>query len=629
MRLFLDIECYRNYFLTLFTNDQGKSKSYEIFDDDDSGFDREAIAKLITTTGVELVTFNGNSYDVPMLMLALSGESTRGLKAASDGIITQNIRPWNFYRDNGLVEPELNHIDLIEVAPGVVGLKMYGGRLHFLKLQELPVPPDAVLTREQANDIKKYCKNDTLVTKRLFEELEQAIDLRRLMSEQYGVDLRSKSDAQIAEAVLREEYKRLAGSTPPKTEINYMSFYYEPPSYIKFVGEDLMSKLKIIESAEMVIEESGHVKMPKEIADMKIEIGGNKYKIGIGGLHSQESEACHVSDDEFLMIDRDVTSYYPNLMLNMDMSPGSFGEYFPVVYRKILEERLIAKAAGDKVKSDSLKITLNGTFGKTSNKYSLLYSPKMMIRTTLTGQLSLLMLIEVLERFGVPVVSANTDGIVLKCPRKKKEQLDWIISKWEKHTNLETEETVYQALYSRDVNNYIAITENGKAKAKGVYGNPGLSKNPQNTICSEAVTEMLRSGTPVAETIRGCKDIGKFITLRTVKGGAEKNGQPLGKAIRWYYAKGETGTINYITNGNKVPRTEGAKPLLDLPDNLPEDLDYDWYIRECDEILMDLGAKPRPVVDKIPRKNSKAWKELFSNNLIVENSKGKWEWVEG
>jgi hypothetical protein len=239
------------------------------------------------------------------------------------------------------------------------------------------------------------------------------------------------------------------------------------------------------------------------------------------------------------------------------------------------------------------------------------------------------MLIEVLERFGVPVVSANTDGIVIKCPRKKKEKLDWIVSKWEKHTNLETEETVYRALYSRDVNNYIAITENGKAKAKGVYGNPGLSKNPQNTICSEAVTELLRSGAPVAETIHGCKDIGKFITLRTVKGGAEKNGQPLGKAIRWYYAKGETGTINYITNGNKVPRTEGAKPLLDLPDTLPEDLDYDWYIRECDEILMDLGAKPRPVVEKIPRKNSKAWKELFSNNLIVENSKGKWEWVKG
>jgi hypothetical protein len=611
----------------MFCNESGQAKSFEMFNGDRSKFDREAIIKLITHKDVELVTFNGNSYDIPILVLALSGASNAELKAASDEIVTRNVRAWHFYKQNGLVEPEINHIDLIEVAPGMVGLKMYGGRLHFPKLQELPIEPDATLTEEQAVAIKKYCKNDTLVTQSLYEKLREQIDLRRVMSEEYGTDLRSKSDAQIAEAVLKAEYQRLTGSAPPKTEINYTSFYYEPPSYVKFLTPYLQEKLQIIKSAEMVIEESGHVKMPKEIADMKIEIGGNKYKIGIGGLHSQESEVCHISDKDNLLIDRDVASYYPNLMLNMNMSPGSFGDHFQTVFRRILEERLVAKRSGDKVRADSLKITLNGTFGKTSNKYSLLYSPVMMIRTTLTGQLSLLMLIEVLDKIGIPVVSANTDGIVIKCPVGSKDKLDAVIARWESHTKLETEETVYDALYSRDVNNYIAITKDGKAKAKGVYGNPGLSKNPQNTICSEAVITYLSKFIPVEVTVRDCKDITKFLTLRTVNGGAEKNGEPIGKAIRWYYAVGEKGTINYVKNGNIVPRSEGAKPLMDIPETFPDDVDYEWYIRECEEILMSVGAKLRPVVEKLPRKNSKAWKELRDSGQIVENHKGKWEWA--
>lgn len=279
------------------------------------------------------------------------------------------------------------------------------------------------------------------------------------------------------------------------------------------------------------------------------------------------------------------------------------------------------------VKADALKLTLNGTFGKTSNKYSTLYSPEFMIRTTITGQLTILMLIEALERCGIAVVSANTDGIVIKCPREKRDMLNIIVERWEQRTGLTTEETEYSALYSRDVNNYIAVKPDGTAKAKGVYGPVSLSKNPQNPICAEAVIAYLTKGKPVSTTVRNCQDITKFLTLRTVNGGAEKNGEPLGKAIRWYYATGVEGAIHYATNGNTVPRSEGAKTIMDLPESLPKDIDYNWYIRECEEILMAVGAKGRPFVEKIPRKNSKAWKALRDEGKIAENHKGKWEWV--
>jgi len=628
-RLFLDIEVYRNYFLALFMNDDLKVKRFEIFNDDVSGFDPEMILQIIGADDVEICTFNGMSYDIPILTFALLNPDTVLIKNASDRIIEGNMRPWSFYRTMGLREPDMNHVDIIDVAPGMVGLKLYGGRLNTKRLQELPLHPSATIGAEDVPLLRQYCKNDTIVTKELFDALNGQLELRRAMSSEYGVDLRSKSDAQIAEAVLKAEYKRLTGDVPPKVNSRDDSFYYDPPAYIRFSTDQLKDAIETIKTAEMVLnDKTGHVIIPSEVSRLVIHIGNSRYKIGIGGLHSQESEATHYSDDNTVLIDRDVESYYPRMMLNMNMRPGGFGEYFNPVYGKILDDRLAAKHAGDMVKSNSLKIVLNGTFGKTSNKYSTLYSPDFMIRTTLTGQLTILMLIEALERCDIPVVSANTDGIVIKCPVGKVDILNIIVDKWEKHTGLKTEETRYKALHSRDVNNYIAVKEDGKTKGKGVYGNVSLQKNPQNPICAEAVSAFLTVGTPIEDTVRNCRDICKFISLRTVTGGAILEDLKLGKAIRWYYQKGRKTTINYVTNDNTVPRTEGAFPIMDLPDEFPDDVDYDWYLEECNEMLMALGVKARPHVEKLPRKNSKAWKALRDAGSIVEGKKGKWEWVK-
>jgi len=59
--------------------------------------------------------------------------------------------------------------------------------------------------------------------------------------------------------------------------------------------------------------------------------------------------------------------------------------------------------------------------------------------------------------------------------------------------------------------------------------------------------------------------------------------------VRWYYAKGEPRHIEYKLNGNKVAKTDGARPLMELPDVLPADLDYQWYIDEAQSILGDIG----------------------------------------
>lgn len=614
-RIYLDIECYRNYFLVMGMADDGRHIAFE--QHDDQALDTRRLAAFLTAKDAEFVTFNGNNYDIPLIRMALAGATCTQLKDASDAIIVDKLKPWDFDRRFQCVALTLNHIDLIEVAPGMVSLKVYGGRLHTKRMQDLPIEPSALITPEQRPLMRRYCKNDLCVTRDLANALSEQVKLREFMGSTLGEDIRSKSDAQIAESVLKRRIQDQTGMVPRKWPINYTSFKYIAPEYIRF-GEPLLKEaLAVLTTVEFKIKsDTGHIIMPPEVEALDIRVGGTKYKVGIGGLHSQESEVSHYADDNTILCDIDVRSYYPNLMLNMGMYPDSMGPHFLSAYRDILVERLAAKDTGDKVKDATLKITLNGTFGKTSSKYSTLYNPKMMLHTTLGGQLSILMLIEGLEQRGVPVVSANTDGIVVKCPKEKLPVLNRIVPIWEKLANLETERTDYSSIHSRDVNNYVAIKTDGKVKLKGVFGQSNLGKNPQNDICSMALVAYLTDGAPIRQTVESCTDIRKFVTVRTVKGGAFKEGYDLGKAIRWYYARGETGTITYLSNGNTVSRSKGAKPVMGLPDELPDDIDYDWYVAEAEGFLMDVGVVPRPTPIKLPRKNSNLWKQMVADGNI-------------
>ena len=322
----------------------------------------------------------------------------------------------------------------------------------------------------------------------------------------------------------------------------------------------------------------------------------------MGGLHSCEKSIAHKSDGEFLLIDRDVASYYPNIILNLGLYPKHLGPDFLRVYGAIVEQRLSAKKSGNSIDADALKITINGGFGKFGSKYSVLYSPDLLLAVTLTGQLSLLMLIEMLELSGIHVISANTDGIVIKAPRKRMDEMNNIIKQWEEITNFETEETQYDALYSRDINNYIAVKPGGKCKFKGAYSDPWsdakaaifrFHKNPSTQICITAVEKLITKGVPVEQTIKECFDISRFVSIKNVKGGAVKDGVYLGKAVRWYYSKETPGPIVYNGSGNMVGKSNGAKPCMDLPKDFPKDIDYDWYYKECVEMLFDLSFYQR------------------------------------
>jgi len=49
-------------------------------------------------------------------------------------------------------------------------------------------------------------------------------------------------------------------------------------------------------------------------------------KMGIGGLHSTESNVSHVADELTVLRDHDVASYYPSLILRTGISPMQLGD---------------------------------------------------------------------------------------------------------------------------------------------------------------------------------------------------------------------------------------------------------------------------------------------------------------
>lgn len=667
--LVFDVECYSNYFLVSFQCiETDKIVYFEhtplgyTINGEYVGFDRWTHCLTFILFRCLVIGFNSKTYDMPMTLVAIQGKTPNELKFVSDEIIIDEMRAYQVERKYGVRAPYINHIDVIDVAPITASLKIYMGRLHCERMQDLPFPPETVLTAEQAAIVRDYNVNDLDGTKRLYLHVLPFIQMREELGQEYRQDWRSKSDAQIAEAVIVTELERLGPIGKKAGFETGDEFFYKVPEWVSFETPQFQHALEVVANTPFTIGGGGSALCPQSIVDLKPRLGSSVYRLGIGGLHSSEESVYYRESETHLIIDRDVASYYPYIILNNNLYPEHLGPAFLEVYRSLVMRRLTLKKAKNPLEA-GLKIAINGTFGKLGNFYSDIYSPDLLTQVTMTGQLALLMQIEAAELAGISVISANTDGVVYHCRRDAYDRLENVLTAWEGRTGFVTEETRYSALYSRDVNNYIAVKhlQPGKnkpeIKTKGVYCERGsaqnsvLSKNPEMLVCSEAVQQYLANGVPIEETINSCDDIRKFVSVRNVKGGASKSydhywlddwipyeggtwvrrawmdeglpyermaimmtatdiypgGKPspvkiakpesevyLGKAVRWYYAKEETGTINYVISGNKVPKSEGAKPLMILPLKIPDDLDRSRYIAEANDILYDLGVRRRP-----------------------------------
>jgi hypothetical protein len=655
----VDTECYPNYWLfgiRYATGDVWQCRAVGPFSALTES-DRQTMRRILST--VPIWTFNGNRYDLWMIAAALAGYTVGQLKVLNDKIIAERIAPWTL----GIPRfTPADHIDVMEVIPGAGGQKYKAGIIHYRTMRDLPYDIATNLDADQMANVDQYNANDLGQLLALAEAVRPQIALREKLSDRYGMDLRSKSDAQVAEAVIKARCEAALGRQIPRSDPDWnQTFTYDAPEYLAAISHPaLREALAAATSATFSLSAAGAVTLPASLEGRTVTIGAGVYRMGIGGLHSSEERAAHRADDDYMLVDVDVASYYPNLMLNAGAWPEALGAQFLHEFKSIMVERLAAKSAAktllkgtpEQIEAATMdgggKIMINGTFGKTGSVWSPLFAPKMMIRTTLTGQLSLMLLIEWLEAAGIRAVSANTDGVVLKLRRADLAVMRAIVKRWETAGGLEMEETHYSAIYSRDVNNYLAVTTEGKVKRKGVYSPTSLimKKAPALEICADACAEYVRTGTPVADTILMCADLRKFVIIKNVAGGACKmwgdgprNGQKvadmlprltahgwtkqgvrwvhpshpeplkagdaypltfapqrpevLGKVVRWYYSTQAPGPIVYASGkkqGDLVSDSWGAMPTMVLPDTLPADIDYVYYVDIATQMLRDCAA---------------------------------------
>lgn len=612
----LDIELFNN-FLLIAIRLIGSDNIVTFIKDENNEPDWDKLRRILRK--YTLVTYNGMNFDVPLIVMALEGASVAELKAAANRIIQGGIKWWDVERELNIGIPQwIDHIDLIEPQPNpFASLKILNGRLHGRSMQDLPYEHDAVLTEEQKQRVIFYCRNDLDATELLWNSLQEAISIREAVSEEIGIDCRSKSDTQMGSAIFKRKVEQETGERIQKPEYKPgQSFNYVAPDFIRFETEQLQTVLRRIQEHTFVVGPDGKVKLPDWLSNEKIAIGPSTFQMGIGGLHSTESNRCVLSDDEKKIVSVDVASYYPASIINLGLYPHAVGPKFIDAYRGLRDDRIAAKKAGNKVLDKSYKTAINGSFGLLGSKYSFMFAPHLLIAVTLTGQLALLMLIERAFLKGIPAISANTDGTEFLCPveyygglngdRVVSGLLKDVLEQWEQDTGYVLEAVEYKALFNQSVNSYFALKANGGHKRKGPFTNPWnedkndfdsrgqLMKNPQMTICSDAALAFIKHGIPVRRTIESCADIRQFITVIKVTKGATWNGEYLGKTVRYYWGVNGQPIYEAVANPKtgvfkKVPKTDGSVECMTLPDELPDDIEYERYVEETEKILREIG----------------------------------------
>jgi hypothetical protein len=380
-------------------------------------------------------------------------------------------------------------------------------------------------------EMEEYNDNDVFICCELVRMNQEEIRLRYMISKEYEINVLSASRSTIADKVIVKLYSKFTGFHPKrfidtKTIRRKIEVSEILSEKIQFSSPQLNDLLQSLHSLVLRGE--------KGEFERTFTYAGTSYTLATGGLHSNEIPAIYVANDKQTIVDRDVASYYPNLIRSLKvcqkhLNPKAWFRIADTIVDERLEHKHLAKDKSlsliQRMKHTTaaacLKIVANaGIFGKMGSEKSFLCDKKAMYKVTINGQLFLLMLIERLEDAGIHVISANTDGIVTIVPKGLEETADNICHWWEKHLGLELEFTYYSKYVTEGVNSYLTVKTDGKKKFKGRM-NPkmyleDLSKGYNSPIVAKAVTEYFINGTPVMETLRNSKSILDFCRTQNV-----------------------------------------------------------------------------------------------------------------
>lgn len=550
-----DIEVYPNLFLICAKNCiTGERRRFQV---SPLGDDRKEIALWLQNEVEEMVGFNSLFYDYPVLHYALLNLwNLRGrdfCKKTFDYSTSIIKGRKTFIKDRDVVRKQIDlfKINHYDNKAKMTSLKLLQFNLRLKNIRELPYKPGTVLTDEQIQTVIDYCDNDADATELVYIETLSEIQLREKLSGQYNIDFTNFNSTKIGEYILISKIitalgedavydifetdngirKKVKNTKRESIDLNDVIF-----PYINYTTEPFQKilewfKSRVITETKGVFSEipfdelkslEPHYFIDKKVGKQKtlnIIYKGFQYDFGVGGIHGSVSPGIYESDDDYELWDWDVASYYPNLAIKNRFYPEHFGEVFCDIYESIYEERKLYPKKTHPAENIALKLALNGSYGKSNSIFSALYDPLYTMKTTVNGQLLLCMLSERLmeEIPDCTMIQINTDGMTVRVHKKYIEQMKAICARWEKLTQLELESVMYSKMIIKDVNNYIAVKTDGKAKRKGaafIYkiepGELELHKNFSMLIVPKALEAYFVDNKPVEEFIRNHDDIYDF-----------------------------------------------------------------------------------------------------------------------
>ncbi len=617
-----DIETYPNVFtLAVEHADAPLRWMFEISDWRNDSREIVAFLQFLKENDARMVGFNNLGFDYPVLHTMIRmGTSTAGtLYEKAMAIIGSQDEDGSKWMH--LVKPSdqfVTQIDLFKIhhfdnKARATSLKVLEFNMRADNIEDLPFKVGTTLNREQVEVLKRYNQHDVSMTKAFYHKSLDMIHFREELTRKYARDFMNHNDTKIGKDyfVMKLEEAGVScydfgpsGRTPRQTKRPVIHLKDAILPWISFEQPEFNGVLQGLKARSII--ETKWV-----FTDLTATFNGFTFVFGLGGIHgSVESEVIE-SDAEHVIVDLDVTSYYPNLAITNGFHPAHLGKEFVSIYKHLFEQR--KQYPKKSAESAMLKLALNGVYGDSNNQFSVFYDPLYTMTITLNGQLLLCLLAEGLMTIpGLRLIQVNTDGLTVRVPRSHKIMVDLARAAWQERTGLNLEEAIYKAMMIRDVNNYIGVFDPAFAKPgdptvkrKGAYEwKMGWHQNAGGLVIAKVAEKVLVEGAPIRETVQQWPDIMDFMLRTKVPRSSylaiEWDGQPpqqLQNTTRYYIAEGGGRLFKWmppLKGKNEwrkigVESGWGVQPCNDIQEAGKLPVDFDYYVREVEKLCLGLA----------------------------------------
>lgn len=553
--------------------------------------DSEGVVEFLREKKPILCGYNNKHYDQYILKGVTSYYDPEQIKMINDFIIAEGQQGW-MYNYNSAV-PNIPQIDLMDDVVPRKSLKMLEGAMG-LTIVESSIPFDhpTKWTDSELKEITRYCIHDVKALIPLWKARENYLNTKVLLANLGGLDVVKSMG--LTNAKLTAWYLD-AASTGFTDEREYV--------YPENLDKSLIPQ-EVLDFYDQIYDET----IDSEIlfkSSIVITLFGMEIKLGWGGAHGAIPKYSDMTDGDYLLLMRDLSSYYPGLKIQNDYISRAMND--KSLYEEVVNTRLKAKAEQNFDVADPLKLVANTAFGCLLAEFNPLYDPLMGRSVCITGQLYQIMLLQLLGQ-GLKEfqpINLNTDGIIFKINKHEHKKANTIVEKFIKLVNIPMDEDNVSLIAQKDVNNYVAVIE-GKTKAKGGWVSdvkPSF-KSHNLTVVARAIVDYFVDGVDPAETINMCTEVLDFQQCQKVGSTFQKviqetmNGQiELQRTNRIYAGKDESlGKVKKVKiNGTAILNDNkeiiGYKDRLDTLQNCPpralidndnkvtiDMIDKKWYI---------------------------------------------------